>query len=81
MEEGDLEGVSIERVYDDPSPFLMKFDPTHPDAGTDGYVRYPNVNIVTEMVNLMNASKVYGANVTVLQSIKNMISKAFEIGR
>ena len=81
MEEGNLEGVSIDRVYDDPSPFLMKFDPTHPDAGTDGYVRYPNVNIVTEMVNLMNASKVYGANVTVLQSIKNMISKAFEIGR
>ena len=55
--------------------------PPPSDAGTDGYVRYPNVNIVTEMVNLMNASKVYGANVTVLQSIKNMISKAFEIGR
>jgi len=47
----------------------------------NGFVRYPNINIVEEMVDLVSAGRSYEANVTVIQSIKNMISKAFEIGR
>ncbi len=74
-------GVKVERIYEDQTPFIKKYDPQHPDADKEGYVSYPNINVVTEMVNLMNASRSYGANVTVLQSLKNMISKAFDIGR
>ncbi len=74
-------GVEVKEIYNDPSPFIKKYDPQHPDADQNGYVSYPNVNVVTEMVNLMNASRSYGANVTVIQSLKNMISKAFDIGR
>ncbi len=75
------EGVEVKEIFTDPSPFIKKYDPQHPDADQNGYVSYPNVNVVTEMVNLMNASRSYGANVTVIQSLKNMISKAFDIGR
>jgi flagellar basal-body rod protein FlgC len=74
-------GVKVERIYEDQTPFIKKYDPQHPDADKEGYVSYPNINVVKEMVNLMNASRSYGANVTVLQSLKNMISKAFDIGR
>ncbi len=74
-------GVKVDRIYEDQTPFIKKYDPQHPDADKEGYVSYPNINVVTEMVNLMNASRSYGANVTVLQSLKNMISKAFDIGR
>ena len=74
-------GVKVERIYKDQTPFIKKYDPQHPDADKEGYVSYPNINVVKEMVNLMNASRSYGANVTVLQLLKNMISKAFDIGR
>ncbi len=79
--EEEATGVEVKEIYTDPSPFIKKYDPQHPDADQNGYVSYPNVNVVTEMVNLMNASRSYGANVTVIQSLKNMISKAFDIGR
>ncbi len=74
-------GVRVSRVIEDSSPFLLRFDPQHPDAGQDGYVRYPNVNIVAEMVNLVEASRSYDANISVIQATKNMIAKTFEIGR
>lgn len=74
-------GVRVSRVIEDSSPFLMRFDPQHPDAGPDGYVRYPNVNVVAEMVNLVEASRSYDANISVIQATKNMIAKTFEIGR
>ena len=80
-EERAFTGVKVEKIYEDQSPFIKKYDPQHPDADKDGYVSYPNINVVTEMINLMNASRSYGANVTVIQSLKNMISKAFDIGR
>ena len=63
----------------------MVFDPANPDAiksGPDkGYVEYPNVNIVNEMVNLISASRAYEANSTVIQGAKDMFSAALEIGR
>ncbi len=74
-------GVRVSKVIEDSSPFLMRFDPQHPDAGPDGYVRYPNVNVVAEMVNLVEASRSYDANISVIQATKNMIAKTFEIGR
>ncbi len=74
-------GVEVVQVVEDPSPFLKKFDPDHPDAGPDGFVEYPNVNIVSEMVDVQEASRSYEANVSVITVVKNMIAKTFEIGR
>lgn len=74
-------GVRVSKVIEDSSPFLLRFDPQHPDAGQDGYVRYPNVNVVAEMVNLVEASRSYEANISVISATKNMIAKTFEIGR
>lgn len=76
-----LKGVEVSRVTEDASPFLRKYEPNHPDAGPDGYVLYPNVNIVAEMVNLQEASRAYEANLSVITSVKSMIAKTFEIGR
>ena len=56
-------------------------DPTHPDAGEDGYVEMPNVQVVTEMVDMVNASRAYEANVTAMSATKNMALKALEIGK
>jgi flagellar basal-body rod protein FlgC len=75
------QGVEVSRVVDDPSPFMKKYEPQHPDAGPDGFVLYPNVNVVSEMVNLQEAARSYDANISVLVAIKSMITKTFEIGR
>ncbi|MCP5107104.1 MAG: flagellar basal body rod protein FlgC [bacterium] len=74
-------GVEVIKVVEDQTPFLKKFDPGHPDAGPDGYVLFPNVNVVSEMVNVQEAARSYEANIAVIVSIKNMIAKTFEIGR
>ena len=57
------------------------YDPGHPDADKDGYVLMPNVNTVTEMVNMISSTRSYEANVTALNSSKSMMMKALEIGR
>lgn len=74
-------GVQVSKVVDDPSPFKKKYDPTHPDAGPDGYVLFPNVDVVSEMVNVQEAARSYEANIAVILAVKNMIAKTFEIGR
>ena len=57
------------------------YDPSHPDADEEGYVEYPNVDITTEIVDLMAASRAYQANVTVIQTAKTMAQAALDIGR
>lgn len=74
-------GVRVARIVEDPRPFKVKYDPSHPDADENGYVRLPNVEIVTEMVDLISASRAYEANVTALNAFKSMALKALEIGR
>jgi flagellar basal-body rod protein FlgC len=74
-------GVQVTKVVDDPSPFKKKYDPGHPDAGPDGYVLFPNVDVVSEMVNVQEAARSYEANIAVILAVKNMIAKTFEIGR
>jgi flagellar basal-body rod protein FlgC len=59
----------------------MVYDPGHPDANPQGYVQYPNVNVVTEMVNLMTASRAYEAGVTSIESLKSMARSALKIGQ
>ena len=78
-------GVRVASVVEDQSPFRRVYDPEHPDAiqeGEDaGYVLYPNVEPVREMVNLISATRSYEANVTGLNATKEMAMKALEIGR
>lgn len=73
-------GVKITHIVEDNSEGKMVYDPSHPDANEEGYVTYPNVNTVTEMTNLIDATRAYEANVTVLNSTKGMALKALEIG-
>ena len=74
-------GVEIVGIEEDQSDFKRKYDPSHPDANKDGYVLLPNVDTVTEMVNMVSASKAYEANVTALNGTKSMVMKALEIGK
>jgi flagellar basal-body rod protein FlgC len=70
--------TAIQRDTRDP---MMVYEPGHPDADANGYVKYPNVNVVEEMVNMMTASRAYEAGVTSIDSIKSMARSALAIGR
>lgn len=72
--------VELVRVREDDQPGQRVYEPGHPDADASGYVEYPNVNVVTEMVNLMTASRAYEAGVTSIESIKSMARAALKIG-
>lgn len=72
-------GVRVADVVEDLSEGPLIYDPGHPDADETGYVRYPNVNITDEMVDLMEARRVYEANATVLDAVKGMLRRAIEI--
>jgi len=72
-------GVEVTAVVDDPTPPRMVFDPGHPDANPEGYVAYPNVNPVLEMVDLMAATRAYEANVQVVNATKRMAESALSI--
>jgi flagellar basal-body rod protein FlgC len=74
-------GVHIAQVVADTSPALKRYDPGHPDASPDGYVSYPDINPLTEMVDLMGATRAYGLNGSAVQAEKSMISSALDIGR
>ncbi len=79
-----LEGVGavrVARVVEDKSPPRVVFDPGHPDADPQGYVAYPNVNPVTEMVDLMAATRAYEANVAAVNATKRVLQAALDIGR
>jgi flagellar basal-body rod protein FlgC len=74
-------GVEVVGVVEDQSPFKMVYNPGHPDADQEGYVLMPNVDTVTEMINMISATRAYEANVTSLNSAKSMAMKALDIGR
>ncbi|NLY85253.1 MAG: flagellar basal body rod protein FlgC [Tissierellia bacterium] len=74
-------GVKISRIVEDESPFKLVYEPGHPDADENGYVRMPNVDIMKEMVDLISAQRSYDANITAINTSKSMLMKALEIGR
>jgi flagellar basal-body rod protein FlgC len=74
-------GVHIAQVVEDPAPPLKRYDPGHPDAGPDGYVSYPDINPISEMVDLMGATRAYGLNSSAVQAEKGMIASALEIAK
>lgn len=74
-------GVKVTSVREDmETDFIMEYDPAHPDADENGYVHYPNVNTVTEMTNLIDATRAYEANTTAFNASKNMVKAALKIG-
>ncbi|MBK3332472.1 flagellar basal body rod protein FlgC [Persephonella atlantica] len=73
--------VRVSKIVADPSPYKMKYDPKHPDAGSDGYVRLPNVDPLREMVDMMSAIRTYEANLTAFNTHKDMLLKSLELIR
>ena len=75
-------GVKISKVSEDyETDFIMEYDPSNPDADENGYVSYPNVNTVTEMTNLIDATRSYEANATAFEASKNMALTGLNIGK
>lgn len=75
-------GVKVAKLtHDYETDFIKSYDPSHPDADENGYVSYPNVNIVTEMTNLIDASRSYEANATAFEASKGMMTTGLSIGK
>ena len=79
--EDGLNTVVVDEIVTDETEGPMKYEPDHPDANDDGYVRMPNVNVVEETVNMVTASRSFEANVQAFQTLREMAAKALEIGR
>lgn len=83
--EGEMDAqaqtVHATEVISTDRPPILKYEPNHPDADENGYVAYPNINIVEEMANMMQATRSYEANVNALNVTKQMAAKALELGR
>ncbi len=74
-------GVRVAKVVEDRTAFKKVYDPGHPDADEEGYVEMPNVDILTEMINMISATRSYEANVTSINTTKSMAMKALQIGK
>ncbi len=79
--ENNAHEVEVETIIEDQTPARSVYDPNHPDADTQGYVLYPNIEIVEEMVNMMTAARSYAANATVMETIKQMANRAIDLIR
>jgi flagellar basal-body rod protein FlgC len=77
----NLRTVEVVEVVEDQTPFREVFDPAHPDANGDGMVLLPNVNLMEQMVDMMNAQRAYEANVAALDAVKSMAMRALDISR
>ena len=80
-EQQKVQRVQVTDVTVDRKAPLLKYEPDHPDANADGYVAYPNVNLMEEMANMIQATRAYEANVSAVQATKNMALSALEISR
>jgi flagellar basal-body rod protein FlgC len=74
-------GVRVDQIVTDEEQGPLVYDPTHPDADANGYVRYPNVNPVVEMTNMLSATRSYEANLAVIDASKQMALKALDIAK
>lgn len=81
--EGELSGETVHatEVINSDKPPILKYEPNHPDANKDGYVAYPNINVMAEMANMISATRAYEANINAFNTSKSMAQKALEIGR
>ena len=76
-----LEGVEVEEITESSKPFEKVFDPGHPDADKEGYVTYPNVNLMEEMADMVSATRAYEANINVVNTTKEMFMKTLDIAK
>jgi flagellar basal-body rod protein FlgC len=76
---GKAGGVEISDVIDDPTPPIMRYEPGHPDANQDGYVAYPAINPVSEMVDLEDSVRAYQLNASAVSATKQMIQQSFDV--
>jgi flagellar basal-body rod protein FlgC len=76
-----LKGVQVSQIVTDQTPGTTVYSPNHPDANADGYVTYPNVNLVVEMTNMLSATRSYEANLSVIDAARSMAQRALEIGK
>jgi flagellar basal-body rod protein FlgC len=74
-----FQGVRVTEIINDPTPPKLVYDPGHPDADANGYVAMPNVSIVKEMVDMISATRAYEANVTAVNSAKQMAARALDM--
>ena len=72
-------GVEVDEIAEDQSPFRLEYRPEHPDANEEGYVELPNVSVMTEMVNMIDASRAYEANIQAISNYKSMANSALNI--
>lgn len=79
LREEYAQGVTVEGIHTDELPPRFEYDPSHPDADENGMVAYPNVNVLTEMVNMIAASRAYEANVTAMDAAKTMMQQGLNI--
>lgn len=77
----ELSSVTVREVHVAQSPGRLVHDPGHPDADAEGWVRYPDIDILSEMVDLMNTSRTYEANASVLETTRDLAMRALELGR
>lgn len=77
----EVQRVQVTEVVPDGKAPLLKYEPDHPDANAEGYVAYPNINLMVEMAEMLQATRAYEANVSALQSAKDMANASLEIGR
>ena len=76
-----IEGVQIDEVTEDQSPFKKVYNPSHPDADKDGYLLKPNVDLIVETTNMLMAKRAFEANIAAIKATRQMVLKALELGR
>lgn len=79
--DGGSFGVEVAGILEDQSAFVKRFDPSHQDAGPDGFVDMPNVDVPQEMVDMLGAARAYQANLAAITMIRDTVQRALEIGR
>ncbi|MGA9177085.1 MAG: flagellar basal body rod protein FlgC [Desulfobacterales bacterium] len=81
MFNSSVKGVQIEDVVEDQAPFKKVYNPSHPDADSNGYLYKPNVDLIVETTNMLMARRAFEANIAAIKATRQMIIKALEIGR
>ncbi len=81
LRRGEMPAVSVKEVIDDPSPPRLVFDPKHPLADAQGYVKFPNVSVVEEMTNMLSASRSYQINTDIMNTAKNLLLRTLSLGQ
>jgi flagellar basal-body rod protein FlgC len=77
----EVKGVKVVRIQKDDRPLKQVHDPGHPDADEQGYVSYPDINVVEEMANMLTATRAYEANLSSMTTVRSMVAKALQIAR